>query len=1519
MRSVKISTESRGKFTLKTGLASLAVGACMLLPTSAIASDAVDTEKENLPETDGLLDVPSPDKNNEVDKTSAEQNEPKTEADETTVLNDIKVEDETKPKQLENDTPSTDKTDVPEAIEDTNNNTDSNVGSDNSGDNSVDKNNIASPRSFSSSVFRNADTFDHLQGLRDTKYVMTGYTHSFDGSGGASAKVGQFITGFDASAMTIENADAVLAQIKEFFKTENLGRTLELNVKVIYKPDTAVTKQVRLTLYRANLADLLKGKTLNGRVDFSKMKKERLERYVQNANLHSEAVAPVDRTMETDRRLDTLLEALITDTNRFPDHAQGWDNLRFAEYDNFSTLIMNRLSKLPYGIVHPDFIESKFYSEGVNSATPIKAFDSLTFNGEDITANANIERHDLNVATHGPREISRLTNRTIGLNSSKDEFEIRDYGADIVNGFTRVGLAMNFGSHHLGDVNGVDPSRKFDFDPIAFYDGLGYHFQKAFFFKANNENIGDMFVGIAKPGVYEGVLNVHLIDNSVVKVPFRYEVKSIADSLYSLYEDEGLISSTALAGAITHYGGDIARNKLELKKGTIDRPRITSLLRPLFDHTTDLNGGKSYADNVVVVGRSYFHRNEASRSAIVEGIDEPFSEVVTYTAPDATNNDMNYRLQDGKPIHDMYKVLDFSDFNTNQAPGEYEASIRVGFIDGSENTYRVPYTVRDLDNILFVDPALTWVNDKNHLTGDEKDSVRQKVFEANPSFRGNTGGGVVTVEVNEQGVVTLKCDGFKDTIITSDKTVRERGTFMIDDPVRTLVQDMDHLTDEEKRLVKQAIIDANRNKGFDINDIGVNDDGTATISKVGFKPTVIDRSKTVYVLMMLNIEPPDRKVGAVDATSLTEDEKRQVKENVLAKNVGKGLSLQDITVERNGNVTVRKAGYKDAHISHDKTVYQLKTMHLQVPYVLVEDRDNLTQAEINQAIDSFIRSNSSMNFAPSDFVINEHGGHTRVTKEGYLPKEYEGSSVFFMLQRFNLHDPVKVLVEDKNHLTGEEKEKVRQAIKDANPQEDYIKVMIDVSDTGVATVTRDGYKNFVFTADKTVYVLGQLNVTDPERTLVEDINNLTGPEMEKVKDAVIRANQSLNLERSQISVTNNGTVMITVPNYNIVTIPRDRVVYMLDELDFKYPTRVGVMDINHLTQEEKEQVIAEILKVNAHLTRDNLRINENGSAIITKDGFKVKLLSQNATVYQLRDIILTMPEKTLVEDINRLTLEEREKVERAIRKANPSEEFKKFEIVVSEDGTATITRHEFKPLILTSDKTVYALGYFAITDPIKVGVIDDMKLTDDERQKVVAEIIRANSMLSESDIAVGLDGTATINKAGFKPVTLTRDKTIYKIIPAKPIQSSSAKYQGFDQPNRLDELGYMRHDLPTNEHRIYVPDAQPDVPVQNTDKVEKPQSVETKVELTKPKTEAEKVVQTNSKPSINTAVTQVESEVDAKNAYTSYHKAGKVLPKTGIDKDAEGKDMAVTFAEMLVLTLFGVGAFEARRRKKRGF
>ena len=487
------------------------------------------------------------------------------------------------------------------------------------------------------------------------------------------------------------------------------------------------------------------------------------------------------------------------------------------------------------------------------------------------------------------------------------------------------------------------------------------------------------------------------------------------------------------------------------------------------------------------------------------------------------------------------------------------------------------------------------VTDVNHLTDEEKEAVKKAIVATNPQLEESE------VYVSDKGDVASP-KGYLEAEKVVVQALNKPAT-----PV--VVADPNHLTNDEKEKVKEAV--ANANPGLNKDDITVDDKGNVT-TKNGDKLLAKD-----VVTPALN--KPTTPVVVGNPNALTEKEKEDIKDAVAAANPG--LNKGDVTVDNQGNVKTPKGNLpkedvvttvlnkpnklvevenpnsltvkeKEAvkkavveanpGLTEDKVkvddqgnvttpqgnlpAKDVVTSTLKKPTTPVEvvNPSKLTEPEKSKIVEEIIKNNPGL--TDKDIKVDDQGNVE--TPKGNLPSE---DVVTPALKKPTNLVPVK----DVHNLTDAEKDAVKDAVVTANPGLNKDDVKVD--DQGNVETPRGN-----LLAGEVVTPALKKPVTPVE---VKDPKNLTEAEKDAVKDAVVAANPGLN--KDDVKVDGQGNV--ETPQGNLPA--KDVVTPALK----KPVTPVGVKDSNNLTDKEKEDVKKAIVEANPGLNKDDVKVDDQGN------------------------------------------------------------------------------------------------------------------------------------------------------------------------------------------------------------------------------------------------------------------------------------------------------------------------------------
>ena len=318
----------------------------------------------------------------------------------------------------------------------------------------------------------------------------------------------------------------------------------------------------------------------------------------------------------------------------------------------------------------------------------------------------------------------------------------------------------------------------------------------------------------------------------------------------------------------------------------------------------------------------------------------------------------------------------------------------------------------------------TLVGDKENLTDAEKEAVKKAIEAVNPG---------ATVVVDEKGNATVTLPDGSTATISKEQLVKDkedtkgkhRGDNLELDLSKVTVTDLKNITPEEKAKFQFMILGAITGvEEFDISTlekstddkgntvyvskdgkvkITIDKDGNATIEKDGKKELAVNIDKAGNVTIVtkegkvLAIPRDDafrqketpklpEKVGVVNKTNLTDEEKAAVKEALIKANPK--LKDANITISATGEATIVYSDGQKVVIPADKLVEEKLSdsngnaeLDINLPEkVAVGNVNNLTDAEKEAVKAALVKANPKLKDAK--IAISAKGEATIVYPDG---------------------------------------------------------------------------------------------------------------------------------------------------------------------------------------------------------------------------------------------------------------------------------------------------------------------------------------------------------------------------------------------------------------------------------------------------------------------------------------------------------------------------------------------------------
>uniref|UniRef100_UPI002AD1DD2A InlB B-repeat-containing protein n=1 Tax=Aedoeadaptatus coxii TaxID=755172 RepID=UPI002AD1DD2A len=612
--------------------------------------------------------------------------------------------------------------------------------------------------------------------------------------------------------------------------------------------------------------------------------------------------------------------------------------------------------------------------------------------------------------------------------------------------------------------------------------------------------------------------------------------------------------------------------------------------------------------------------------------------------------------------------------------------------------------------------------------------------------------------------------------VTAPKTVyavwekTDKTPLELTAPTPVEVKDTKSLTSDEIDKVKKAVAEANKAKGITEADVTVSEDGTVTVTKDGKTGTLTPEQTVKQKEVKNDFNPPEKPVPVDKIGELKPEEVQAVKDAVKKANPDRNFKDDEITVDPDGTVKINQGG-KVGTIPADKTVVQKDTiLDLKAPdKTEVKDPTNLTQPERDKVAEAVKKANEGKLSANAEVTVDSKGNVT--VTDGTKTGKLEGKDTVKAFDRAGktLNDPEVTTVANPAKLTEDEKQKVRDAVKAANPDLDFKDDEIQVADNGAVTVPMGTDGNKTIAADKTVKKAEDtdkiINLVAPNKTPVQNLDQLTAAEKEKVKEAVKEANPKLP-DTAKIEVAEDGSVVVTDGDKVGTLSQKDTVVDDADKLTLNKPRKVKVKNTAQLTAEEQKAVKDAVKAVNPGLKDDQITVDDKGNVTVTvtetvdkNQVTKTAKLGPDDTIEkddttpaanELKD-----PKKVAVKDPANLTDDEKAAIKKAVKEANPG--LTDDQIAVDKEGNVTVTKDGEQPKTIGKDKTVST----DVKAPEVTEVENPSKLTEKEKTAVKDAVKKANSGLKDDQIEVKDDGTVVVTKDG-KETTIPASDVVKK-------------------------------------------------------------------------------------------------------------------------------------------------------------
>ena len=661
------------------------------------------------------------------------------------------------------------------------------------------------------------------------------------------------------------------------------------------------------------------------------------------------------------------------------------------------------------------------------------------------------------------------------------------------------------------------------------------------------------------------------------------------------------------------------------------------------------------------------------------------------------------------------------------------------------------------------------VADKDHLTPDDIQAIKDRVAEVNP-------GSTVFVDDKGNATVTTK-DGQTATIPVNDlvKTEADKNTANAGNKVNTpadkvLVKDPAKLTAEEVKEIEKKIKEVNPEA-----EVVFDDKGNATvktkegnIATIPVSDLVKPKADLLDPAKQDAVKKPADKTLVKNPDSLTPEEKKEIEAKVKA--VNPPADGTTVFVDDKGNATVTTKDGKTVVIPKDdlvKTEAEAanekagNNINKPADKVSVKDKDQLTEDD-KKAIAAKVKSVNP----GAEVFVDDKGNATVTLKDGKsatipatdLVKSPEDATKPNATNKVNTPAD-KVVVKDPDTLTDTDKEAITKKIQEVNPEakvvfDKYGNATVTTKDGAVATIPA---KDLVKTeADAAKPNAGNDVVKPADKTVVANPEQLTDAEKESVKKAVESVNPGSTVvvdDKGNATVTTSDGKTAVIPATDLTKSAADAAKPNAGNDVVKPADKTVVANPDSLTQDEKDAIVTKVKAVNPGA---EVVVDDKGNATVTTPEGKTAVipasdLTKNADAEnapKAGNDIVKPASKVLVKDPESLTPEEKKAIADKVSAVNPGST-----VVVDDKGNATVTTPEGKTAVIpASDLTKSEKDMNdgkakdnAVTPAAKTKVANPEKLTDAEKKAIEDKVKAANS---GATVVVDDKGNATVVKDG---------------------------------------------------------------------------------------------------------------------------------------------------------------------------
>ena len=583
------------------------------------------------------------------------------------------------------------------------------------------------------------------------------------------------------------------------------------------------------------------------------------------------------------------------------------------------------------------------------------------------------------------------------------------------------------------------------------------------------------------------------------------------------------------------------------------------------------------------------------------------------------------------------------------------------------------------------------------------------------------------------------------------------------------IDDRTDLTDEEKKEVKDKAKKIADDKKAEINAKKNNAD---TEAEAGTIQGEINTAGTdgAAAITALAKDPAKKPEANTAVTNAAEAKKQSIQQDTALSPEAKKKLQDEVDAIKKASEEAINGAKKNADVDQAKkaaetAIAAINSARLPGNKLLAKNPTNLDadeQEKLKKAIEAVNPGATVTVNQDGSASVTLPNGKTETLKQPDLTKD--ASALETVGGGNNINRPTdKVIVNNPDQLTAEDKEKIKKAVRDVNPN-----AVVSIDDAGTVTVSTSEGHTAAFPAKELVRTLadagkdgsGNTGILKPADKVVGNATNPADQEKATAKLKKLNgadATVQYDAEGNATVVLKDGTIA-TIPAADLFKTPEDASkVNGGDDIN-KPNAQTVVENMATLSPEERTKVKDAIkAKVEAVNPGAVIVVDDKGNAIVTTPEGKTAVIDADDLIKKPNEIstakagnnINNPADRVQVADKAELTEPELARIKVAVEAVNPG-----ATVVVDDKGNATVTTPEGKTATIpvadlvktSSDKENVSGGNQVNTPADRVVVENPAALNDTDKEKIKAEILKVNP---GAEVVFDTNGNATVtNKDG---------------------------------------------------------------------------------------------------------------------------------------------------------------------------